>query len=118
MLFVEAIPQTISDFISEICTDTTCHAHMLVSGSTPIPIHLPKLLSITLLVYRKFYLFCFIYSQYSSMSQETFNYKLVYYTSNFIIMYFDVLILEDVTHTWILCVFDRKEKLHDNGLKT
>ena len=42
--------------------------------------------------------------------------KLVYYTSNFIIMYFDVLILEDVNHTWILCVFDRVEKQHWKSL--
>ena len=27
-------------------------------------------------------------------------------------MYFDVLILEDVNHTMILCVFDRMEKQH------
>ena len=33
------------------------------------------------------------------------KYKLVYYTSNFIIMYFDLLILEDVNHTLILFVY-------------
>ena len=42
------------------------HIYLSVSCVTPIPLSLPKLLSITLLVYRKFYLFWLIYSQYSS----------------------------------------------------
>ena len=57
------------------------------------------------------YLFVIIFLLHLRMLTK---YRLVYYTSNFIIMYFDLLILEDVNHTWILFVFDRMEKQHCN----
>ena len=82
-----------------------CHANTATSSKTP--------------VYNSasLYKILFILFDLQSILQQvtkTYKYKLVYYTSNFIIMYFDVLILEDVNHTWILFVFDRMEKQHWN----